>query len=242
MRDETYRMLMAGSGESDVFDSHIFACIIAARCQELDGAMHELLGLGRDEFAGLLNRFFPAIAQEWAGRGCFKVFVHARLHEPFACHCCGTRVMEDGNSFTDPIIPTTKPMYRDEVTAEEEQDICRMLLEHRAVGDPVEAWIAAAIARSALRPNHLWEDLGLHERAEVTRTMHLHFPTLAARNAGNRMRWKKFFYKQLCDRADVPICRAPNCEVCDEYTECFGPEETAAEFGDKPTQWVMAVR
>ncbi|NTV11887.1 MAG: nitrogen fixation protein NifQ, partial [Zoogloea sp.] len=47
-----------------------------------------------------------------------------------------------------------------------------------------------------------------------------HFPALAAKNVHN-MRWKKFVYKQLCDRAEVHACRAPSCGQCGEYAACF---------------------
>jgi nitrogen fixation protein NifQ len=39
------------------------------------------------------------------------------------------------------------------------------------------------------------------------------------------MKWKKFFYKQLCDRAEVKMCPAPSCQVCNDYQNCFGSEE-----------------
>ena len=46
------------------------------------------------------------------------------------------------------------------------------------------------------------------------------------KNTGN-MKWKKFFYKQLCDRAEVNLCKAPSCQVGADYRSCFGPEEEA---------------
>jgi len=50
------------------------------------------------------------------------------------------------------------------------------------------------------------------------------FPVLAAKNDRD-MKWKKFLYKQLCQREGIYICRAPSCEVCADYAKCFGPEE-----------------
>jgi nitrogen fixation protein NifQ len=50
-----------------------------------------------------------------------------------------------------------------------------------------------------------------------------HFPELAKRNVGD-MKWKKFFYRQLCERAEVPICKSPNCADCVDYQACFGHE------------------
>ena len=39
------------------------------------------------------------------------------------------------------------------------------------------------------------------------------------------MKWKKFFYKQLCQTEGIHTCRAPSCEVCADYQACFGPED-----------------
>ncbi len=50
------------------------------------------------------------------------------------------------------------------------------------------------------------------------------FTALAAKNVTD-MRWKKFFYKQLCDRAGVNLCKAPSCSECVDYDLCFGPED-----------------
>ena len=53
--------------------------------------------------------------------------------------------------------------------------------------------------------------------------MQRHFPRLAALNSRD-MKWKKFFYRLLCDRAGIPICKSPNCADCCDYAFCFGPE------------------
>jgi nitrogen fixation protein NifQ len=54
--------------------------------------------------------------------------------------------------------------------------------------------------------------------------MRENFPGLFLANGGN-MRWKKFFYRELCRRAEIAICRAPSCAVCSEIGVCFGAEE-----------------
>lgn len=53
-----------------------------------------------------------------------------------------------------------------------------------------------------------------------------YFTPLAQRNISD-MRWKKFFYKQLCERADIKLCKAPSCAECVDYDLCFGPEDGA---------------
>lgn len=89
---------------------------------------------------------------------------------------------------------------------------------------PVVIELAATMARACLGHDHLWHDLGLASRDELSRILYTHFPNLSALNVG-RMRWKKFFYKQLCERLEVKACRAPSCGVCANQAECFGPED-----------------
>lgn len=86
--------------------------------------------------------------------------------------------------------------------------------------------VAWALACASLGNNHLWQDLCLPSRGELSALIGHWFPRLAARNTQN-MKWKKFFYKQLCLRADLVICRSPSCGVCADYPQCFGPEDAA---------------
>lgn len=69
--------------------------------------------------------------------------------------------------------------------------------------------------------DHLWQDLGLWNRAELTALMRDSFAPLAARNDKD-MKWKKFLYRQLCAAEGLYICRSPSCETCVDYRECFG--------------------
>lgn len=105
----------------------------------------------------------------------------------------------------------------------EEPDLRVLLLDHRTRGVVEEEWLARIVARRSLGQNHLWQDLGLSNRGEVSTLLDRHFHTLAAANVGN-MKWKKFFYRQLCRREGVLLCKSPNCEVCDDFSNCFGDE------------------
>jgi nitrogen fixation protein NifQ len=105
----------------------------------------------------------------------------------------------------------------------EEPDLRACLLECRAGRGEEEEWLAAIVARRSLKPNHLWQDLGLADRGELTWLFRRHFPELVVRNRFD-MKWKKFFYRTLCEREGVPICKAPNCEVCGDAVLCFAPE------------------
>lgn len=117
----------------------------------------------------------------------------------------------------------------------EEPDLRQLLLDHRTRGVIEEEWLAAIIARRSLRPNHLWQDLGLFNRSDLGRLLHRHFEPLAQRNVRD-MKWKKFFYRELCQRDGVLVCKAPNCAVCDDVSLCFGGEagEPLAKLQDAP--------
>ncbi|MEK7946926.1 nitrogen fixation protein NifQ [Pigmentiphaga sp. YJ18] len=82
------------------------------------------------------------------------------------------------------------------------------------------ACLATIIAHACLRPDHLWRDLGLAGRDDVTRALHRYFPGLPERNTGD-MRWKKFLaYDLAVTRGETPQ-PAPGCHGCEEYGRCF---------------------
>ena len=102
-------------------------------------------------------------------------------------------------------------------------DLLGLLMQYRAGDDPSQDWLALIVATACMGGDHLWQDLGLWQRADLTQLMSRNFPGLTALNTRD-MKWKKFLYKQLCDRACVYVCRSPSCEVCVDYAKCFGPE------------------
>ncbi len=106
---------------------------------------------------------------------------------------------------------------------EEIADLAALLREFISERDPPPDGLIEHMARCAMQPNHLWEDLGLRNRDELHHLMQRHFPRLKALNHAN-MRWKKFLYRMLCERADVLICKSPHCETCDDQPLCFTPE------------------
>ena len=86
-----------------------------------------------------------------------------------------------------------------------------------------QARLAAMIARRSQRPNHLWQDLGLRDRGDLSALMTRHFKPLAMRNKQD-MKWKKFFYRVICADAAYSLCTAPSCGECDDFDHCFGEE------------------
>lgn len=107
---------------------------------------------------------------------------------------------------------------------EEFDDLRLLLLEHGNGSGETHVWIAHLIASACMGDNHLWQDLGLPDRKALRLLMAMHFPTLAEKNNSD-MKWKKFFYRQLCERAEVAICKAPSCGVCSDHGLCFGGEQ-----------------
>jgi len=109
---------------------------------------------------------------------------------------------------------------------DEVQDVMGLLLDH---ADPVagpeheRAAMAETVAVACLGDNHLWQDLQLASRSELSALMRHWFPVLVARNSHD-MKWKKFLYKQLCEKEEIQICKAPSCAVCTDRPVCFGPE------------------
>jgi nitrogen fixation protein NifQ len=91
----------------------------------------------------------------------------------------------------------------------------------------LERHLAAMIARRCLSPHHLWQDLGLRDRTELSRLMRRHFATLAERNRQD-MKWKKFLYRMVCRSEGFSLCVAPVCSDCDDFEICFGAEDGEA--------------
>ncbi len=103
-------------------------------------------------------------------------------------------------------------------------DLLQLLLEHRAVNDDYHRCVAHLVAAACMRADHLWQDLGLPDRRTLSRLLLTHFPALAASNTGD-MKWKKFFYRRLCEREGLRACNRPSCAACCDYDQCFGAED-----------------
>ncbi|GAA0529946.1 nitrogen fixation protein NifQ [Rhizomicrobium palustre] len=98
-----------------------------------------------------------------------------------------------------------------------------LLLSGTSDGSALQKLLASLIARRAQRPNHLWQDLGLRSRAELSELMATHFAPLARRNRSD-MKWKKFFFRTLCSDEEYVLCMAPSCGECTDFDNCFGEE------------------
>ncbi len=171
------------------------------------------------------------LAGQRAGRGALPYFLGlqplvlmwlAQRYQP--AEFCATGVARGAND------PESMPWQRGELRQEllemrrdEWRDVRELLLGNRAGVHPLEHAMADIVAAGCLGGDHLWRDLGLESRAELSELMSLFFPALAAKNSAD-MKWKKFFYKQLCEQEGGYVCRAPTCEECAAYDDCFGEE------------------
>ncbi len=110
-------------------------------------------------------------------------------------------------------------------TREMEEDLLRdMLASYSARRGDESGWLASIVARRAMGDDHLWQDMGLGNRGEMSRLLARHFPALHAANVNN-MRWKKFFYRRLCELDGFSLCAAPHCSICADFASCFGDED-----------------
>lgn len=106
-----------------------------------------------------------------------------------------------------------------------EKSDLEQLLRQFAVEDNDETeWLIGILVAGCLGSDHLWQDLGLWSRTELSGLLIHNFPRLAELNSKD-MKWKKFLYKRLCEAEGLYVCRAPSCEVCKDYQQCFGAEE-----------------
>jgi nitrogen fixation protein NifQ len=106
---------------------------------------------------------------------------------------------------------------------DEVDDVVALLMAHAdaAAGPPLwSVSVATAVAVACLGDNHLWQDLQMPHRGELNRLLRYWFPAVVAKNSGD-MKWKKFFYRQLCEQAQVLICKSPGCAVCSDHAVCF---------------------
>lgn len=114
-----------------------------------------------------------------------------------------------------------------------------LLLAQRSTEGDTGRWLAAMIARRVMEPNHLWADLGLRNRGELLRLLKRHFWPLARRNVNN-MRWKRFFYRRLCEDEGLILCTTPVCTECKDFNHCFGDESGESRMAERRRDVLLA--
>jgi nitrogen fixation protein NifQ len=106
----------------------------------------------------------------------------------------------------------------------EKLELEQFLRSFASVQNDETEWLISIIVAACLGSNHLWQDLGLFSRDDLSALLKHNFPDMAAQNVYD-MKWKKFIYKQLCETEGIYVCRSPSCEYCKDYLNCFGEED-----------------
>lgn len=112
------------------------------------------------------------------------------------------------------------------------QDLVDMLEADRSDDAEGTRWAARALACGCFGGGHLWHDMGLSGREDVSALLQRHFRHLFDANVDN-MKWKKFFYHRVCERLDLHPCPEPVCSECDNYAVCYGSETIVAMHHSK---------
>lgn len=107
-----------------------------------------------------------------------------------------------------------------------------MLDGQRVADDPLWTLAGRAIACGCFGSHHLWQDLGVAGRGDVTRVLNAGFAALAAGNVDN-LKWKRYLFLVLGRQLGEADLRPPRCDRCDEFATCFGPgrPETPVRIG-----------
>lgn len=123
--------------------------------------------------------------------------------------------------------PATEGMSIDtEPLPEINSEVRLWLLSHVPADEtpPISRWLAQILAARAAHPGHLWIAMGLFKRPQLSSAIRRHLPFVFAANNKN-MRWKRFFFKQICDLHGGTLCSTPNCGECSDYALCFAEDE-----------------
>ncbi|GHV04706.1 hypothetical protein AGMMS50229_06590 [Campylobacterota bacterium] len=107
------------------------------------------------------------------------------------------------------------PVLPDQTVAvlHEWQYLTNLLIAYSADESISEKWLAKIVALGCVGNNHLWCDLGLANRNELTRLLTTAFPRFAHKNTTDT-KWKKFIYHQYCITSDGNA--KPNCKACND--------------------------
>lgn len=162
-----------------------------------------------------------------------RIFLHAADEARRLGETVPDRLGVEGNSFHD----VTRYLRLEGIVGEqadrkhqaddEELMVREILSRNQSPDSPIGDWLSCMLARRALEPNHLWEDLGLVARPDLSRLLSRHFAGLASKNTRN-MRWKKFLYRAMCEAEGFTMCPSPTCDACSEFSTCYADESGAS--------------
>jgi nitrogen fixation protein NifQ len=182
------------------------------------GLRDALLALAPRPSYGVSLALAGVIAASWARRGPQYLPLYG-LDEAATCQLLDTHFPGASTALTHRCLQ--QPLEFSE--ALELDDLVTLLVDHRTIADDDSRALAHAIATACLCSDHLWQDMNLPARSVLSDLLHGFYTSLAVRNRQD-MKWKKFLYLQLCERAEIRVCKSPSCGVCADYALCFGPE------------------
>jgi len=189
--------------------------VCARTAVAVDPAAHLYRALMSRAAGGSNDHVFACMIASWqTGEGSMPDWLGL---SPAAFRCLMEHHFQ--NSGTEAIVPLGRETP--EARLDEVEELVRLMLIDKAGESPSKVWMAHVVAAGCMATDHLWQDLGLWSRKDLTALMRRNFPALAALNVKD-MKWKRFLYKQLCEAEGIYSCRVPSCEVCTDYHVCFG--------------------
>lgn len=208
-----YQLLMRHAAQPDDPATLALAGVMAAAPTRPVGYRQAICGLSAAELHSMLEHFFPGLEAASEARAGFAP---------------GSPLDEPPHDPYDEFDDLTALLLAHRTRQPNTPGVARLLVAE-LVPEPVCRWLACAVATACKSGNHLWQDLGLPNRGVLNALMQIYFEPLKTKNSGD-MKWKKFFYRELCEQAEVPICKAPSCSVCVDQAQCFGQEAGAGFF------------
>lgn len=169
------------------------------------------------------NLFLVMRANQRRGKGCLPFYLGLM---PLEFVTLGLDLEADEDWFDFDSSAFEKGSLRQELLSmrqDECADLLQLLLDNQTTNTISSQRLASILTAGCMGGDHLWKDLGLDSRTQLSQLMAFNFKPLFDRNDKD-MKWKKFFYKQLCEQEGGYVCRAPTCEQCAAYDDCFGPE------------------
>ena len=120
--------------------------------------------------------------------------------------------------FTAPELKTSAPLESNS----ELLSLLRSYLPPKGddIYEKLAVYLTQIIAARAAHPGHLWVAMGLFDRPQLSAIIDLYLPLLLKAN-DKKMRWKRFLFKQICERNGGMMCKSPNCQDCSDYPLCF---------------------
>ncbi|MDD5177381.1 MAG: nitrogen fixation protein NifQ [Sterolibacterium sp.] len=98
--------------------------------------------------------------------------------------------------------------------------LVQLLLNNRSCNDRISWAFSHALAAACFGHRHLWQDLELAQREDVSSLIGEHFLALFACNTQD-LRWKRFLFQKLGQRLGISEFLPPSCDGCEQMQACL---------------------